>query len=486
VIKRRPAKGCVRCNHITVSGWNWPEGFVCTNCVLHGARTHGHCPGCETERALPGLDDTGQPICVDCAGIPTSFWCSTCGVEDEAFYSHTCLRCSLKRRLSGILDDGSGTVAPSMVPLLDALESMGRPRNRLIWLRSPAVRQRLRDLATGTVPLTHQGIDTFEPGLGREYLRELLMAHGLLPAADKYLLAFERFEGQCLEAIADPSNRQTITVYLRWRHHRDLVARSEAGILTAAAQNAARHKTNAAIRFLEWLRRRHVTLAVCTQVDVDAWFASTPNATAASDFLRWAIEHRRCPPLLVHSRRKGPLTVSSELHRTQVLGRLLNDEGISLRDRVVGCLVVLLAQPVARIAALQLTDVVERHDRVDLRIGNDVIELPGAVGALVTAHVQTRSETSTAINANSTWLFPGNSPNQHVVDIQLHRRMAALGISAKDRQAALHQLVREVPAPVVARALGYHPSTTTKAAATLATDWAAYAALRSRQTPRSH
>src|SRR5664279_2377421 len=232
VTRRRPAKCCVRCGRTCIIGWNWPEGFVCTNCVRHGVRTHGPCPECEDERSLPGLDSTGQPVCVDCSGIPTSFRCAICGVEDESFYSHTCLRCSLKRRLSGILDDGSGMVAAAMLPFFNAMVSMGRPRQGLTWLNSAAVRQRLTDLATGVVPLTHEGIDTFGGGPGREYLRELLMAHGVLPTVDKYLLAFERFAQHRLQNIDDPGDRQTITVYLRWRHRRDLVARSEAGVRT--------------------------------------------------------------------------------------------------------------------------------------------------------------------------------------------------------------------------------------------------------------
>jgi hypothetical protein len=64
--------------------------------------------------------------------------------------------------------------------------------------------------------------------------------------------------------------------------------------------------------------------------------------------------------------------------------------------------------------------------------------------------------------------------------------MARIGISISDRQAALHQLVRDVPSPVVALAMGLSTGTTAKAAAGLGIDWAAYAALRSRQTSRSH
>jgi hypothetical protein len=484
VTYRRPAKICGRCQRRAPTGRNWPEGFVCARCLRHGVLRHGWCPGCGTERALPGLDKTGEPICGDCAGIPTSFRCTTCGVEDESFYARTCLRCSLRRRLSGILDDGSGAVAPTLVAFLEAMCSMPEPRRGLKWLGSAQVRHRLCALATGAVPLTHAGVDTLEPGTGREYLRELLMVHGVLPVVDKHLMAFERWEVRRLETIDDPVERQTIRVYLRWRHRRELEARSAAGSLTTTSD--ARRRTNAGVKFLQWLRQRGVTLDRCSQADLDAWFASTSNPYVAVDFLCWAMRQRRCPQLVVPQvRRRAAVAAGAESHRVEQLARVLADGRLSLGDRVAAGLVLLFAQQITRVCALRVTDVDAREGEVQIHFGGHSLAVPEPLGALVLEHIAHRRRMTSAANPSSLWMFPGNCPGQHVGSGGMSRRMAKLGVTEKDRQAALQRLIREVPAPLVASALGFHPSTVTRWSAVLGADWSAYAGLKARQTTRS-
>ena len=479
---KRPAKTCRRCRRCAIIGRNWPEGFVCASCVRHGVLHRGRCPGCDADRALPGFSGDGQPICVDCAGIPTSFRCTTCGVEDEPFFSRTCHRCSLHRRLLGVLDDGSGAVTTRLVPLFEALATMPEPRRAMGWLNSAAVRGRLSDLATGIVPMTHDGIDTFDPGVGREYLRDLLMLHGVIPAVDKHLMAFERFEAHILEIIDDPADRQTIRVYLRWRHHRELEARAVAGSLTERTQNTAKSRTSAGIRFLEWLRGRNVKIARCKQVDLDAWFATAVNPSLAVDFLRWAMRHQRCPRLVIPPEPRRVAPAISPEHRTELLSRLLSDDRISLRDRLAGCLVLLLAQPVTKVCALRISNVENRDGEILLCLGDAPVVLPESVGNLLAEHVRHRPRMVSAANVDSAWLFPGNSPNQHIRSGAMSVRMAKLGITERDRQAALQQLLRDVPAPVVAKAMGFNPNTTARRATELGTDWAAYAALKARQT----
>ena len=53
--------------------------------------------------------------------------------------------------------------------------------------------ERIHTIATGEVPLTHDGIDGLAFSNGREHLRELLIAHGILPARHRHLAAFERW-----------------------------------------------------------------------------------------------------------------------------------------------------------------------------------------------------------------------------------------------------------------------------------------------------
>lgn len=71
-----------------------------------------------------------------------------------------CERCILADTLCRLLDDGTGRVAPSLQPLVNSL--LDGPA-RLIWLRNPNVVPLLQDLATGNIPLTHDGLHKETP-----------------------------------------------------------------------------------------------------------------------------------------------------------------------------------------------------------------------------------------------------------------------------------------------------------------------------------
>lgn len=475
----RPRTDCARCQRAVWVGLRWPDGFVCLACVRRGARRRGHCPRCGTERALPGIGDDGQPICRDCAGIRTSFVCATCGEEGELWFARTCLRCSLHRRASELLADDTGQPAKGLQPLLDAITSMTEPRSGLLWLRRPAVRQRLRAMAGGSVPISHEGLDQLPAGQGREFLRELLMARGVLPARNKYLLAFDRWVAARLADI-DAGDRQLIRAYVRWRHQRELAARANGGQLSTSATARARERTNAAIRLCNWLRGRGVTFARCTQADIDAWYATASNPAAANDFITWAVRHRHCPTLTMPTRPHRHPERGAESDRQRLLARLATDDTIALETRVAGCLVLLLGQPVTRVAALSIDQIESRDDEVWLRLGAHPLPLPAPVGTLLRNLAAGRRNMSTAANPTSSWLFPGGAPGQHLRPRHLAARLFALGVNTRLRQAALHQLVLEVPVPVLAESLGYHPETLASLAAEVGTDWAGYAAEKVR------
>ncbi|MEV2263088.1 hypothetical protein AB0J13_31100 [Streptomyces anulatus] len=127
-------------------------------------RDRGCWPGCRADRMLPGRNAAGAPVCRDCAGITRDFFCTRCGFEGLLLGGRLCERCTLADALGRLLDDGTGHVAPSLQPLVTALLEMDRPKSRLIWLRNPNVVRLLRDLATGTIPLTHDGLHQENPG----------------------------------------------------------------------------------------------------------------------------------------------------------------------------------------------------------------------------------------------------------------------------------------------------------------------------------
>jgi hypothetical protein len=58
--------------------------------------------------------------------------------------------------------------------------------------------------------------------------------------------------------------------------------------------------------------------------------------------------------------------------------------------------------------------------------------------------------------------------------------LSRLGVTRPGRQAAFARLIATLPGPLVARSFGYHPGTVATSASRLGTDWAAYAAQKSR------
>jgi hypothetical protein len=433
------------------------------------------------DRPLPGVSVRDEPVCVDCAGIATSFFCAGCGDEGELWFAHTCLRCSLRRRGGEVMADASGEVPVVLRPVHEAIAAMADPWAGLIWLQSAAVRERLAALATGIVPISHEGLDRLPVGAGREYLRELLMIHRVLPPRDKYLLAFERWAATRLSSV-DDVDRRLVRLYLRWRHQRELTARADCGALPAAAVATARSRINAGIRLLTWLRTRGETLEGCTQANLDGWYASGSNPHAADDFLTWAIRHRHCPPLQLPPRRKASAIRGSEAERARLLARLLTDETVDLDVRAAGCLVLVLAQPATRIAKLALEQIEVRGDEVWIRLDRHALPLPTRVARLIAELSAARRNMTTAGQPGSPWLFPGQAPGQHLGAKQLSARLVRVGVRSTGRQAALNALVAEVPASLLAEALGYHAKTVTLRAGELGTDWAGYAASKARSS----
>jgi hypothetical protein len=421
-----------------------------------------------------------MPICADCAGITTSFRCASCGLEDEFWYAQTCLRCSLRRRLDDLLDDGTGRVAPLLLPVFSALCAADASRG-LCWLRSAPVRDRLRGLATGDVALTHQGLDALGRSGGVEYLRDLLTAHRVLPQRDKHLGQFERWAADRLDTVAHAEDRATITAYLRWHQLRRLRADAGTVALTKSKADLARQQTNIAIKFLAWLRRRGRPLAACRQADVDAWFASPVTTRLHTrSFLVWAMDNRRCPKLTLPRHRGGVPRTMSQARRAELVAQLFVDESIELADRVAGCIVLLYAQPISRVAQVKVAHLEERGQEVWLPLAEEHIPPPEPLSSLALKLKAHRPNMATAANRESPWLFPGRSAGQPIQPKQLARRLASIGISRLGRLAAFHRLVTEIPAPVLAELLGYNPKVVTERAAELATDWAGYAALKSR------
>ena len=162
--------------------------------------------------------------------------------------------------------------------------------------------------------------------------------------------------------------------------------------------------------------------------------------------------------------------------RVSQLGRILTGHDLPLRTRVAAAIVLLYAQPLSRIVRLTLDDVIHDGDQDLLRIGEPPTPVPGLVADPLLSWIGNRDNMNTATNRNSPWLFPGRRAGQPMNPDALAALVNDIGIpTTAGRASAIRQHVLEMPAPVVADALGYHPVTTAKLAAQAAATWSRYA-----------
>lgn len=465
---------CVRCRRSGPFARRWPDGPVCARCYQKAGRFVGTCHGCELHRVLPGRHDD-RLICAVCAGID-GFVCSVCAAVDEPMDTvTTCQRCLIRRRVVRLVCDTaepSGTAAV----IVDTICARG-PRGLAKWVaNNPTLIGELRAVATGQHHLTHANLDLLGTSRRVENLRQKLIVAGLLPARHHQLALFDQWTTQVLASIDNTGHRQTIAAFAIWHHRRRLGAAVDNNTLKTASTRAARRQIRVALNFLTWLDQRDITLGACRQSDIDRWF-STGNTTTytAIGFITWARTQRLCHrDLRLPVYRPGTPTGMTHLDRVEVISRLLHDDSIAIGDRVAGLLVALYAQPVTRICRLRC-DTVTRHDdnHSTIQIGAEHIELAHPVAQL------TQRLLADPRRNGSTWLFPGTTAGQPRSSHSLGERLRLHGVTRETRVAALHDLIQQIPSPVLARLIGYNATVIANRANTLASPWDHYASIRS-------
>jgi hypothetical protein len=473
--ERWHVRDCARCGRRGGFAANW-EGPVCRTCYDKAARTYGDCASCGAGRLLPGQRADGAPTCRDCAGITRDFTCSRCAREALLLAGRLCERCTLEKQLAAILDDGTGQVSPVMRPLLDTVVSTMRPNSGLNWLRNPQVSELLAGLATGAIPITHDALHGLPDWRMVNHVRSLLMSCGALPARDKHLLYAEAWLHRELAALAGNPHERVLRQYGTWRQLPRLRSRARQKPLTPAIRRFAGEQFATARKFLEWLAGRGRDLHACNQADLDAWHsASTAHAcNAGRDFFLWAITARQMPKLTVPaavSRRAAPMTQ----HRRIILLRdILADQAPPLKIRVAACLMLLYAQPASRLVRLTADDVIrDGQGEAFIRLGDPPAPVPEPFAGMLLR----LAAGSPDGDSGARWLFPGRWPRHPANPTSLLDRIRDMGVPAgSGRAAALRQLVLQAPAPVIAKALGYHDATTTRVLAEAGGTWNSYPA----------
>lgn len=466
----------------------WPEGLICSGCFARACETYGHCPGCGTDRLLPGLDADGRPVCTDCAGGLGDYTCIRCGQEGWRQEAGVCGRCVLTDRLAAVLDDGTGQVRPELIPFYDALRAMDRPRSGILWLSKPHVPPILRALATGGVPLTHDGLAALSPPKSVTHVRDLLVSCGVLPPVDRFLLAFQQWLPGWLASIPDPDHARILTRYATWHVLRRLRRVAEHQPIGPYRDTGARNQLRVAAAFLTHLDRASRSLGECRQADLDRWLAQAASHEQHQlrAFLGWAATSHEAPKLAMPPWTRSSAHPVGHQQRLELLRRVLEGTGMTSTDRVVVMLILLYAQPLNRIAQLTLDDIDIREDgpegpAVFVHLGDPPAPIPAPFDAVLLEHLANRTNLTTATNPGSGLLFPGRRAGQPIHPGTLRARLQALGIpNLNGRSQTIRDLLRQAPASIVASMLGYHPLAAERIATETAAGWARYSATRSR------
>jgi hypothetical protein len=137
-----------------------------------------------------------------------------------------------------------------LIPLHQLLVSLDRPKSRLVWLLNPQVPALLRDLATGTVPLTHDAIQALANWQTAAYLRDLLMDSGVLPHLDRRLLLFERWLAQRIAITTDTEQARILQHFATWHQLRKLRAKAAKSPLDSSTTQESRQQITQAGAFL--------------------------------------------------------------------------------------------------------------------------------------------------------------------------------------------------------------------------------------------
>ncbi len=428
---------CGRCGKVRSTARRDDGGKpICQNCWHRDPRSWKPCAECGSNRRVAAVTDAG-PVCQSCRPGP-DLPCSTCRSGDggrigisRATGTPVCQRC----RKRWITCSRCGTGAP---------------------LKGGTLRE----------PLC-------APCLNPE-------AAGVLPPRDERLTALETWINQVIATLADPGHRQALRGYALWHQLRRL--RGRLGSRPASRDQAknVRDQVTAAAAFLNWLTAQGLTLASCTQAELDQWLTGTSSHLARSaNFARWAVTRRHASGLTAPATRwTGPAGPLDQDRRWADARRLLHNGTYPADDRVAGLLVLLYAQKLTAITALTAQHVQPEDSRTLLRLGSRPIILPAPLDGLVAGlAARRRRPGSSLLEVPSPWLFPGRQPGTALTPDALGLRLHALGISPRQsRSTALLTLAAEVPAAILAKTLGIHVQVAIQWQKISAGDWAAYAA----------
>jgi hypothetical protein len=509
---RAPSAICTICRHTRPCHFARTDRARCENCSRR--MTQHPCARCGRTRPVSTRDSDGQPLCESCGRRrepcascgrtrkvasrveqrplcrtcyrkhPASFReCSHCGTVERLHHHGLCTRCACHQKLLALLSR-DGDLAPASEPIFHLLAASD-PTAVLSWLEHSSAARVLIESSQHNRPMTHAVLDAYPPTKAIEHLRKVLITGGVLPARDNHLARFERWIDAALAKIDDPGERRVVHRFARWHQLRRLRSKAEHGPLTAAQADRAQAELREAIHLLRWLRQHNTTLSEGTQHHIDDWLAQGRSTCHnARPFLAWAVRNKHAHqveiPIWPGS---GPAARIEDDHRWALVRALLHDEHIALEERVAGLLLLLYAQPLAKISRITRDQVRSQAGDTQLVLGTHPLRVPPPLNQLLQRLAgNRRGHAAFGHTDQHPWLFPGGAPGQPLSTAHLTRRLATHGIHVRaSRNSALFDLAGHLPAVVLSKLLGISINTATNWNHRAGTTHAAYAAAVARR-----
>jgi hypothetical protein len=379
--------------------------------MLRFRRAPKPCPSCREPKVLAFYDTKRRPACAACTGNHPFYACPECGREDSPF-GRKCGPCTLRDRVSELLDDGNGRIHPRLQPVFDTLTTGPRPQTTLYWLTRASSRPDiLRRMARGELEISHTTFKQLPTDRSVNYLRDLLAAVGVLPA---YHPPLERIT-PWLKDILQPlpkHHADLVDRFARWHVLRKLRTQTRTATPTQKGAERARAAILTSVRLLSWLDDHGLALPSMTQADLEHYLTSHPTrAEPVTAFLDWTNRSGLTNDLTVPTPSRAlPLITVSDDDRWRHIEQLLHDDTIRTYTRIAGLLMLLFAQPLSRICRMRADQITTHPDgRVTVTFDTVPIELPEPLDQLVRQQLTNRGQASYVSRADN-WLSPAESP----------------------------------------------------------------------------
>jgi len=169
----------------------------------------------------------------------------------------------------------------------------------------------------------------------------------------------------------------------------------------------------------------------------------------------------------------------SQDQRLAWIHELLTGTSESLPYRVAGMLLLLYAQPLVKVVALQSSVIDHSDTGMSITLGEHPTDVPEPFASLLGEHLPARPNLRTGAGPDSPWIFPSTLAGRHLHPNTAMERLRDPGVNLLGaRNRAIGELVLECPPSVVAEALAYSAEVAFLHANKAVEPWARYAGRR--------